>query len=373
MVKYEQPPQNLLEIAQPRQIRPLNPYVMSLSELAASDIPPREFLLGEWFPKESIGMVFAKRGVGKSWFCMTLAIAISERMEAFLGWPLKDHGPVLYVDGEMALADLKGRFDELSRASANNSDLLILPAERLYRESYPISLDDELEQVAINDMLKQLEYEGKRPKLIILDNLSSLRRSVNENDNSEMEALMTWLNQLRHQGYAVLVVHHAGKQGTQRGASKTEDIMDFVIKLEEPKVGSKEGRFELTFEKVRARRPHPDEISCKLEKGLSGQLFLAHGLSGNSADMEMNTLRVIAEYKGSRTISQRMVADKIQKSTSAVSRYIRDLKTMGYLHEGEVLSLTEYGRLVVHETWPNDFPCPEGMHVGMRPADDYPF
>ena len=67
------------EAANPQQpYRSLIPFILTQEELSRQDIPPRAFLLSEWMPKDSFGMVYAPRGVGKSWFCMALAVAVSE-------------------------------------------------------------------------------------------------------------------------------------------------------------------------------------------------------------------------------------------------------------------------------------------------------
>ena len=101
--------------------RSLIPFILTQEELSAQDIPPREFLLSEWMPKDSFGMVYAPRGVGKSWFCMALAVAISEGRKRFLGWDLHSQHDVLYVDGEMARVDLKERFEGLYEAQSSTS------------------------------------------------------------------------------------------------------------------------------------------------------------------------------------------------------------------------------------------------------------
>lgn len=49
-----------------RTIRSLIPYIITQKDLISQDIPPREFVLGHWMPKDSFGMVYAPRGVGKS-------------------------------------------------------------------------------------------------------------------------------------------------------------------------------------------------------------------------------------------------------------------------------------------------------------------
>ena len=66
--------------------RPLIDYVISHGDLLKKDIPPVEYLLGSWFPLQSLGMVYAKPGVGKSWFCMALAVALANGSKRFLGW-----------------------------------------------------------------------------------------------------------------------------------------------------------------------------------------------------------------------------------------------------------------------------------------------
>ena len=46
MPNYAEIPESMEKLIELSQPRSLKPFVMSLSELAASDIPPREFLLG---------------------------------------------------------------------------------------------------------------------------------------------------------------------------------------------------------------------------------------------------------------------------------------------------------------------------------------
>ncbi len=43
--------------------------------------------------------------------------------------------------------------------------------------------------------------------------------------------IQSWLISLRKSGAAVLIVHHSGKRGGQRGISKREGILDLVINL----------------------------------------------------------------------------------------------------------------------------------------------
>ena len=90
-----------------RPIRSLIPYIITQRDLMSQDIPPREYVLGEWMPKDSFGMIYAPRGLGKSWFCMALGVSIAQGQKIFLGWEVNEKHSVLYIDGEMAKVELK--------------------------------------------------------------------------------------------------------------------------------------------------------------------------------------------------------------------------------------------------------------------------
>ena len=65
--------------------------------------------------------------------------------------------------------------------------------------------------------------------------------------------MQAWLLDLRRRGITVLLIHHAGKSGDQRGTSAKEDIMDTVISLRRPReYAMAEGaRFEVHLTKAR--------------------------------------------------------------------------------------------------------------------------
>jgi putative DNA primase/helicase len=62
------------------------------------------------------------------------------------------------------------------------------------------------------------------------------------------------LLKLRRRGVAVLIIHHAGVNGRQRGTRRREDALDTVIALRRPGDYSPEqgARFEVHIEKARA-------------------------------------------------------------------------------------------------------------------------
>lgn len=341
-----------------QHIRDLSKYIVTQSQLQSEPIPKRKFLLGEWMPEDSFGMVYAPRGVGKSWFCMAMAVAIAEGRETFLGWPINSQQNVLYIDGEMAKVDLRDRFADLCSKPLDN--LMIMPSETLYREGTPIALDDPAEQFAIETMLEALDADGRRAQVIILDNLSTLRRGVNENDNTETQALITWLVSLRHRGYTVVLVHHAGKSGQQRGASIIEVPMDYVIKLAPPEnskpVFGDGARFEFTFDKVRAKRPQHDKFTALLRPDENGQLQLFYDTLESNLDDYFFVLRFLGEEGD---VPQREIAKHLNMSLGKVNSAIKRLSQHGLITNTNTCKLpTTYGKQTLHEIWPALFAEP---------------
>jgi len=67
----------------------------------------------------------------------------------------------------------------------------------------------------------------------VLDDLSTLASGVKENDSYDWEQLHNWLLQFRRHRIAVILVHHAGRNGQPRGTSKREDAAFWVIALDD--------------------------------------------------------------------------------------------------------------------------------------------
>jgi putative DNA primase/helicase len=105
----------------------------------------------------------------------------------------------------------------------------------------------------LRDIQDELERWLDAVDLVVLDNLSSLTTVVRDNDAESWGPIQEWLLKLRRRGISVLIVHHAGKGGQQRGTSRREDVLDTSISLRRPTdYSSTEGaRFEIHLEKTR--------------------------------------------------------------------------------------------------------------------------
>ena len=93
--------------------------------------------------------------------------------------------------------------------------------------------------------------------LVILDNFSTLGEVEDENAASSFNAIQQFLLQLKVQGVATMLVHHAGKSGDFRGSSKLAATFETIIKLERLGSSVEHGAaaFRVRWDKVRAGGP----------------------------------------------------------------------------------------------------------------------
>ena len=95
----------------------------------------------------------------------------------------------------------------------------------LRRETMP-DLGETEGRLELNRIIDQCQ-----PDVIIIDTISTMVRSGVENDAESWAPIQQWLLDQRCQLRTVILMHHAGKSGQQRGTSKREDVMDTIIKL----------------------------------------------------------------------------------------------------------------------------------------------
>ena len=84
-----------------------------LNDFLSLEIPPREMLLTPILPERSLAMLYAPRGIGKSWLSLSIGLAVASG-QSFLRWSAPRQRNVLYVDGEMPLVSLQERLRMIS-------------------------------------------------------------------------------------------------------------------------------------------------------------------------------------------------------------------------------------------------------------------
>lgn len=214
--------------------RETGPRIRPLGDLLSDDtIKPRQQLCGPWLLERGFSMVFAPTGVGKSWFTMGVAAAVAGG-GTFGHWSAPEPRRVLYIDGEMDVSDLKTRFQSIVGAAENANTKGIAENLLLYaRHDQPegdTSFPDFGEDDEADRIVKLVG--GVRPQLVVLDNLSTLATVDDDNAAEAWDPFLKLLQRIKATGAAVLVVHHANKNGeTYRGSSKTVVMFDALVRL----------------------------------------------------------------------------------------------------------------------------------------------
>jgi putative DNA primase/helicase len=225
-----------------RCLRPI-----SAEDFLALDIPPRGLILEPWLPTQGLAMIYSFRGVGKTLLGLTIAYAVASG-ETFFGWSAPQPRRVLYLDGEMPAATMQDRL----RAIIAGFDCKPPSPNYLQLLSADIT-DGGLPDLASARGQAEVDAVVGEVELIVADNLSTLVRSGKENEGESWLPIQGWALAHRRAGRSILVIHHAGKGGQQRGTSRREDVLDTVIKLSHPvDYGPDQGaRFEVHFDKAR--------------------------------------------------------------------------------------------------------------------------
>lgn len=227
----------------------LSQALVSYPDLLALDIPERPRYL-PWLPEGGNVMVFGPRGIGKTFFQLALATALTTGNPLWK-WECPAPVGVLYVDGEMQLDELRKRTTDLM-GTPPVASLEFLSSQLVYQRCGGKDL------ILTSDAMRQevVKILDARPdiRVLILDNISCLFSGINEDSKQDWEPINAWLIRLRHRGITTVLVHHAGKGGQQRGTSGREDSLDTVVQLARPTGGdAREGcHFELSFTKCRS-------------------------------------------------------------------------------------------------------------------------
>ena len=230
-------------------VRPsLGEAVLSYEEILRMKIPPRKRHVA-WLSEGGNVMVFGPRGVGKTMLQLALTAALTTGRD-FWKWPVSEPVGVLYVDGEMALDELRERSTAFLDVPPKAS-LLFLTSEYVYHK---LHLDLVLTSEAMREEIVGILDVHPDIRVVILDNVSTLFAGIDEDKKKDWEPIGAWLIRLRHRRLATVIVHHAGKDGRQRGTSGREDALDTVIRLDYPsEYDPQEGcHFELHFTKSRS-------------------------------------------------------------------------------------------------------------------------
>lgn len=244
-------------------------HVVNMAELLEMDLPERGHILYPVIPEQGLVMLYAPRGLGKTWAALTIAYAVASGQAVFGGWKAPEPRRVLYLDGEMPARTMKERVASIAAGYDGEP-----PDADYLRILTPDLQPDYMPNIATPEGQADLAPFLADVDLVVVDNIATLGRHGRENESEGWLPVQEWLLRLRRMGKAVLLIHHAGKGGNQRGTSAREDILDTVIAMKRPEdYQAEEGaRFEVHLEKARGMcgaEAKPFEATLRMDNGVA--------------------------------------------------------------------------------------------------------
>ncbi len=229
----------------------------TLGELAVMDIKPRKPIIDPLIMEGSSMEINGGTGIGKTWFTLEMLCSIATG-EKFLGkYEVVNPRPVFYIDGEMPFDSIRDRVNMIMARYIYKYQVSEIPIHFsnpfLFDNNFiPKINDTKVTQTLIKDQIKRISDIHSSPIFVCFDNLSCLT-DYKENDNDDWTSMLDMYTFLKHEGHSICHVHHVGKGGQQRGASRKHDALDTVIHLKRPEeYDASEGAvFNVRFDKHR--------------------------------------------------------------------------------------------------------------------------
>ena len=291
----------------------LESSVLDFTGLLEADIPQKKMIL-PWLPEGGLVLIAARRGLGKTFFGISLGISAAKG-SPFMKWSIQEPVGVLYVDGEMSLWDYRERVSNFTDEVPEGSFLTL--SHQPYYEKHEKDLNitsPELQEATI------LFLESKpEVRLIILDNLSSLAKIREDKSDDWREKFNPFLVKCRRLGVAIVLIHHTNKSGEQRGTGAREDNLDISILLKTVASEDNDGAyFNVEFTKKRGIcGPEFDPFNAKLvynDKGLFDWVI-------EEADLNVKErLLKLLENSGNDSTSVTEAAEELEVSKGAISK-----------------------------------------------------
>lgn len=242
-----------------------------LADVVSMDVSPVEYVLHPILPVKGIGMLYAMRGAGKTFFSLEVAYCIALGVAKCFLWDIPKKRRVVYVDGEMDIETLQERLREIAvghkRDGLPEKDYFRLITPDLCKGHFMPKINTREGQLAIEQHLQAGD-------VLWLDNLASLCPVSQEDETGDWIMVQDWLLHLRRGGITTMFDHHAGKSGAQRGSSVKEDVLNVVINLRRGDGYEMEQQLcaEVHLEKVRGKAAvgnavQPFEVTLRTDNG----------------------------------------------------------------------------------------------------------
>lgn len=302
--------------------------ILDIGDLMKVEIPERTMIMSPWLASGQVNVLHAPKGVGKTFFAMSLAIAITHKYDFRENWITQNHTGVLYIDGEVSIQEFRDRLLALRGDKEQVAPLSLLSSDYMSSQSDAyMNLSDENVRKAVLGYLNESGQYG----VVFLDNKSSLCPYGDENTKQDFDGLNQWMLELKRNGYVVFLIHHSNKRGDMRGTSAIADNPEYILKMREHKSAKQHGcTVVVHFDKNRGIfGADADDFLFKVRSEIEVQedgyqkpissYWEVHSLASKKTEDEVNDMLKSG-------LSAREIADAIDCDVSTVYRAKKKLK-----------------------------------------------
>lgn len=206
------------------------------------EFPDPEDLIANLLQMATVSMIFGESNTGKTFIALSLALCVAYG-RAWLGRPVKQ-GKVLYIYAE-------GRLGLKKRLMAYCKYYGLRPTPNIQFIAVPVHLLEDRQS-----LLDTISEQVDAYTLIVIDTYSNCASGTNQNDQSDVERVLSTCHEVVRQfGAHVLVVHHSNLTGKYNGSAAFKNHVDTMIEIKKDK---DETTITLHSEKTRDVEPFFD-------------------------------------------------------------------------------------------------------------------
>ncbi len=243
----------------------MNPFPVQRADQLSPAPIQLPWLIQDLWTDEAVGILGGEPKCCKSFLALEVALAVASGAPCLREFPVRRTGPVLFFPAEDSLAIVRRRLDGI--AAAAGVSLCDLPLHVITAPSLRLDLASDRQRLTVT-------VESLHPLLLILDPFIRLHQ-CDENEASQIAPLLGYLRQLQRQFHlAVLLVHHAKKDGASlrpgqalRGSSELHGWGDSNLYL-------RRQREQLTLTVEHRAAPSLDPIPVQLAQDNPAALAL---------------------------------------------------------------------------------------------------
>lgn len=183
------------------------------------------YLVHNFIVEQSLIMLYAKGGQGKSFFTLALAVQLIKTGN------IKE---CIYLDMDNSIAALKAR--GLDKILEDTKELSYIHQSKLDNSAQSY-LDEILDSVSQSEVELPLESV-----LIVVDSIRDFLGGRDMNSDKDIRPLMEKMKTLRDRGATVIFLHHTTKEGDgdqYKGSTSFRDSVDLAFSLSSVKKGEK--------------------------------------------------------------------------------------------------------------------------------------